>query len=393
MNWGRQRATLCSLVALSCLVAQAGCAGRTPDAVAPAVAASTPAVEDTSAPTTKATAPPIRATSVAAYSLPATTLHSNLALFGRRFVVTLAGRGVRDAVTIGSIRIGNPRTVARSAWRHGLINSVAGSGHWVAWVDQSHIQGPPGGYEVLWRVWAKNLATGRTRLLDSNGDTPDFFVPSVYAVGGDFLWDRAIDGGQESNEEAWSAGAAAAPEVLVRLRGVETPTSRSGRLVFLSGAVHQPARGRARGGDCWTVPLTGGHPRPLTDNALAMQCGVSGGRLIWSERNNGRGREARLDADPHSYWSRRLGGGARLLLRQGGFVGGWAAIGAGFVAWQGGDTRYTIHATGSSAQRHIRPGGGSNADARFVAQGHLLIFTLLFDGGRQVGVHVFRVTP
>ena len=174
------------------------------------------------------------------------------------------------------LRTENQSTVARSAWPGGFINWAAGTGDWVAWVDQSHRQGDSDP-NVLWRVWVTNTSSGRKRLLSTNGNMPDPFVPQVHAAGGYVFWTQA-EADRTAREYIWKAGAGAPRTAL---RHVEmTPgseTAADGQLVYLSRAAGRHT-GHTVGGDCWAVPLDGhGPPKPLTHTALAMGCAAHAG--------------------------------------------------------------------------------------------------------------------
>ncbi len=208
-----------------------------------------------------------------------------MALDADRVVFPLADEGGADWRSVGVLDVGahTQQVVAHSEFPQGLVNWVAGTGDWVAWVDQSRRQSDSDP-NVLWRVRAKNLATGEERLLAGNGTTGDPFVPRVHGDAGFFYWTEA-EADRSARELTWTA---AWPRPRAILRHAEmTPgseTAADDALVYLSRAA-TGKKGHTVGGDCWTVPLDGsGRPQPLTHTALAMGCAVSDdGDLVWSE--------------------------------------------------------------------------------------------------------------
>lgn len=134
---------------------------------------------------------------------------------------------------------------------------------------------------MLWRVWAANASSGHKRLLSSNGNTPDPFVPQVHASDGYVFWTQA-EADRTAREYIWKVGSGAPRAAL---RHVEmTPgseTAADGKLVYLSRAAGRH-KGHTVGGDCWAVPLDGHGPaKPLTHTALALGCAAHAGRLVW----------------------------------------------------------------------------------------------------------------
>lgn len=318
-------------------------------------------------------------------------------VFGHRFVMPV-GVGttpyIFNRVLLVDIGSGGRRIVAHSGWARGLINWAVGSGDWVAWVDQSRQQNDFS-YDVLWRVWAENLVTGRQRLLASNGGTPDPYVPQVLAGGGFFYWAQA-DRDRTAQELVWKPGSPAAPRTLLRHTQMTpgTETVSDGMLTYL-GSAGMPHTGHTVGGDCWTVPLTGGRPRALTHTALAMGCATSNGWLVWSQHIDPGIKHPPPDGivdDPWSYWSMPTSGGTPRLLHRGYTSSGYPDAGNGYAIWSPRDAAFTAHAVDSNAHLPIGPGrafdaavGSSIGDGFFAyAPGSSL--------QRPMVIHVVRIT-
>ena len=197
---------------------------------------------------------------------------------------TASDRGTSwNAVTVVDLATKSARVVARSAWPDGLINWVATTNDWVAYVDQSAEQGPDHP-AVLWRVEAVNLVTGATRELATSGGAPSPHIPVVNAQDGYVLWTQAEADGT-AQESVWdTTHRAATPTALLR-HAEMTPGSATvadGAMVFL-GRNGKGLSGHTVGGDCWQVPLAGGTPTPVTTTALAMACAARGHHVVWSQ--------------------------------------------------------------------------------------------------------------
>ncbi len=314
-----------------------------------------------------------------------------LALDGDTVIFPLADRGSDrwGEVAAVDLRTKNQSTVARSAWPGGFINWAAGTGDWVAWVDQSHRQGDSDP-NVLWRVWVTNTSSGRKRLLSTNGNMPDPFVPQVHATGGYVFWTQA-EADRTAREYIWKAGAGAPRTAL---RHVEmTPgseTAADGKLVYLSRAAGRHT-GHTVGGDCWAVPLDGhGPPKPLTHTALAMGCAAHAGWLVWSQHIDPTQKPLPPDGvldDPYQIVSSKLDGSDRRTLHRGYLSTGYPVVGDGFVTWQSGASAL-VHALSSSARTKLP--SGLNGTSLRAGDGSRLVY--VSTGGGSTILHVANVT-
>lgn len=277
---------------------------------------------------------------------------------------TTDAHGSWNQVGVAALNSDEPRVVARSAWPHGLINWVASTGSWVAYVDQSAEQSDSHP-EVLWRIWAVDTDTGRKVRLASNGQHPDAFVPIVLGRDGSFYWTSA-EADRTARESIWRPGWDAPRDVL---RHTEmTPGSETlvgDRLIYL-GPNGAGKRGHTVGGDCWSVPVTGGDPQPLTHTALALGCAASGDSLVWSQHVGAHPDKmpaAGLLDDPYTVWSRPLDGGQPTRLERGYILASPPLAGDGFASWDP-DGRRVVRSLTSERKVRLPAGSyGVTADA------------------------------
>jgi hypothetical protein len=301
-----------------------------------------------------------------------------------------SARPAWDRVGVVDLPAGSLQTVAHSAWTAGLINWVAVTGDWVAWVDQSHQQG---GREprVLWRVWALNLTTHERRLLSSNGSKPDPYVPQVHGRGGYFFWTQA-EGDRSAREQVWRTGSAHPPRAVLRhtemTPGSETLTE--GQLVYL-GPAGGGAAGRTIGGDCWSVPVDGSAPaRPLTHTALAMGCARDADTLVWTEHIDPDGplpADGVLD-DPYQVHAASFGSASERLLHEGYLPTGYPVVGASFVAWSAAGGAPVVHDLASGAAARLP----SPADGGHLASDGDQLVAYSAAGGADTSLTVVRIS-
>lgn len=233
---------------------------------------------------------------------------------------------------------GKPSTVARTQFSDGFINWVAAANDgWVYYVDQSHKQSDTDP-KVLWRVIGIDPGTGHKRMLASNGNTPDAYVPIVRAEGNWAFW-TAAEQDKTAREQLWTPGW---PEPRDLLRHTEmTPGSESilnNSLVYL-GPAATGATGHTVGGDCWAAPFNGGRPSALTHSGLALSCSASDDWLVWSQHIGDADTPPADDGvldDPYKVWAQR-DGGSPVLLHQGYISLGSIYVAQGKAIWQTSD--------------------------------------------------------
>jgi len=314
-----------------------------------------------------------------------------LAMDDRRVIFPFGDAGQSDYDRVASIDIadGSRQTLARSQWAAGLINWVAVTGDWVAWVDQSHRQGDDDP-RVLWRVWALNTSTHARRLLSSNGDVPDPYVPQVHGRDNYLFWTQA-EADRSARERVWRTDWTE-PRDLLRHTEM-TPGSESltrGQLIYL-GPSGLPGRGHTVGGDCWSAPLDGSQaPRPRTHTALAMGCSTSDNSLVWTQHIDPGGplpADGILD-DPYEFLASPLTGGPARLLHRGYLATGYPVAGTGFVLWHGIGGNLVAHSLSSNAAAKLparADGGAVTSDG-----GHLVAYRTA--GSTATSLTVARVT-
>lgn len=247
--------------------------------------------------------------------------------------------GDLDDASVMSLELqsGARSRVGHSEFRHGLVNWAGASGAWTIFTDQSHIQGN-GPARVLWRVVAVNPALHERRILQSNGEKPDPWVPWLGSRDDYVYWSSAeSDARRTAREWIWRYDW---PRPRSILRHAElAPGSESiggGSMVYL-GPQATTAPRKHVGGDCWRVPLTGGSPEPLTHTGLADGCATDGTWLVWETLippdTSPTPEEGLLD-DPYEVWAQRIDKGVPELLHRGYIQGGWPLVQSGFAVYQ-----------------------------------------------------------
>ena len=276
--------------------------------------------------------------------------------------------GSPDWNTVRVSHDGATRTTVRSQWPQGLINWVALSGHWLAYVDQSRGQGD-GSMDVMWRVWAADLNGDSRVLLASNGERPDPYVPTVDGGGGYFFWSQA-EKDRSAGEFAWRPGWQE-PRPLLRFAeltpGSET-YSRDG-VVFL-GPNGKGLKRHTTGGDCWRVGLDGGPPSALTHTALAMGCAASDDTLVWTQHLPRRDpRYADVGEQPFTTWTLDLDdpAAAPTKVYEGIQSGLFPVAGDGFAAWANVGTSFIMRSSTSGETTRVPDGRSVAASGSHVA--------------------------
>ena len=339
------------MAAVAALVAAtAGCSTPSNNATGHSVT-SAPPVPSSSAPASQA---PISVSTVATFPIQQGSV-GPLALDDTKVAFPFSDDGSESwtKVAVGDLGTQQRTVVAGTIWSRGFINWVAVTGDWVAWVDQSGRQSDADP-KVLWRVWALNLSTGKKQQLASNANTPDPFVPQVHAADGYVFWTQA-EQDRSARELAWKTGTAAPRQLL---RHVEmTPGSESAaedQLVYLSHAAGSH-HGHTVGGDCWSVPLGGGTPKPLTHTALAMGCDVTGDRLVWTQHIDPHQKPMPSDGvldDPYMVVSSKVDGSERKVLHRGYLSMGYPTSGQDFTVLPVGNS-VLIQAISSPAHNRL----------------------------------------
>lgn len=282
-------------------------------------------------------------------------------------------------LNVTKVSDGKTRTVASSGFDHGLITGAGIAGNWVAYVDQSAVQSDTQP-KVLWRVIAMNLETGATTVLDTNGDTPDPYVPSLQSQDHYIFWTSAESDGT-AREDLWRPGWAQPKDLL---RHVEmTPGSASidgDELVYLGPS--PDAHGQQTvGGDCWQVPLSGGEPVPLTDTALAMSCASTDGTVVYATHIDPETPNPPDDGildDPYELTARPSGGAAVTLHGNSYFSVAPVVATHGVVLWQAiSGKRFVQSVTDPSAKTGLP---GSSAGKAVVSNDELAVASTTPDG-------------
>jgi hypothetical protein len=286
---------------------------------------------------------------------------------------------------------GKQSLVASSHWSSGEIDSVAASGNWIVWVDQSDLLstgGPGGSTTVLWRVWAKNLTSGRRILLDTNGSTPDPLPPALVAGDGYVGW--TILTGRTVRSPIWKPGWAHSRTLSLPVKAYGPSAIADGKVIFLRYA--KTKLGRRYGlGDCWSYPLRGkGSLQQLTHSGLVQRCHASGTDLVWTEHIDPATHDSLTvrDAADDAYELKTvsLEGATEPRTIHEGSMQADPVVGSGFTLWfPSGPAQ--VSALDSSASTSFKGGGLAWWAA---THGNLVAYPR--EGKRSTTVSVVRVT-
>ena len=269
-----------------------------------------------------------------------------------------------DRVTSVRLTGGDGRTVARTQFTRGLINWVAASDDgWVYYVDQSRKQSDASP-RVLWRIIGIDPATGRKRELASNGDTPDAFVPIVRAQHGWVFWTSA-EADRTAREHLWKPGWTTPRDVLRHTEMTPGSESISGDQLVYLGAAATGTKKHTTGGDCWTVPLAGGSPRPLTRSALATGCAADDGWVVWSQHIGPDDAVPENDGildDPFTLLAQH-DGDAPITLHQGYFSLASLYVSSGAAIWQNPEGFRVVQDLEHPKEYQVLTAGGTTQSA------------------------------
>jgi hypothetical protein len=304
-----------------------------------------------------------------------------------------AGEADWDTVEFSDLETGRTRAIAHSEFETGLINWVATTGRWAAYVDQSSVQGNSDP-DVLWRVHAVDVDTGANEILASNGDRPDPYVPIVHGADGYFFWTQA-EADRTAQELVWRVGAA---EPVAILRHAEmTPGSETlsdGNLVYLGPAAERAGQEHTVGGDCWQLPITGGTPEPLTSRALVMSCAARGGQLAWTQHIDPTTKdlpsEGILD-NPYELWAEDTTDREPRLLHRGYITSGDPAVGDGFVLWENAHGVRVVQSLHSGKPHPWSKTKGDSAYQPAVASGSYAAHAS-GGSGAKITIFLYRIT-
>jgi hypothetical protein len=256
-----------------------------------------------------------------------------------RLVYSLREPGDRDEASVMSldVRTGDLTRVAHSEFDHGFINWAGVSGSWTVFVDQSHVQGN-GGMDVLWRVVAVNPELHQRRVLLSNGEVPDPWVPWLGSRDDYVYWSSAeSDAERTAREWLWRHDWSRPRALLRHMRLTPGSESIGGDSLVYLGAAAARTPGRHVGGDCWRVPLAGGSPEALTHTGRASGCAADATWLVWNTLIDPSTRPAPKEGfidNPYELWAERIDERKPMLVHRGYTAGGWPLVQDGFaISW------------------------------------------------------------
>jgi hypothetical protein len=269
---------------------------------------------------------------------------------------------------------GSVKAVAHTQFPGGFINWVAASPDgWIYYVDQSAKQSD-GNPRVLWRVVAVDPKTGDPKTLASNGGTPDPYVPIILSQDGWAFWTSA-EADKTAREQIWKPGWDKPRDVLRHVEMTPGSESLTGDSLVYLGKASTGATGHTVGGDCWSVPLDGGTPQPLTHTALAMSCGASGDWVVWTQHIGPKDPVPADDGvldDPYGLWAAK-GSEAPRLLHRGYFSSARPYVAGSIVVWSAQDGQRVIQSLAGSNATTTVPGHSAVLPA--VGNGKVVVMT------------------
>lgn len=232
--------------------------------------------------------------------------------------------------------------LARTGYRHGMINWVSRTGTWTVYVDQSRQQSDAHP-TTLWRLIAIEDTTGRTRTLDSSGGRPAYNVPRLRSDGGGVLWSSITR--EHRDALWWWKPSWPSPRLLVSGWDVDPATTRvdSERVVF--HARPKPSEATlSTAGECWSVPIQGGQPVALTrTGGLVLDCDAGDGWLVWRQtRNPTDPNPDDVEAEtPYELWAQHLHG-KPVLIHQGAMPYTYPYTAGGMLLWMENDEQVIL---------------------------------------------------
>ncbi|WP_203336947.1 hypothetical protein [Nocardioides limicola] len=294
------------------------------------------------------------------------------------------------------IETGEFRSVAKTNYPSGLIDWLAITGDHVVYIDSESVPDTFGGDPLRWQLWAVNLRTGESELIDESGPAGSMEGIAQNADDERVVWVRwadPLDPRKGMRIEQWEPGTK--PSVVAADLRISSAT------VYPSthGVVYPSlSRGQVRGTSRQDLHLLGedGVSTPLTSSGLLIDFTVNDDRLTWTEYSDPRS-VAEPAAEPYKIFTRRLGDPkAESVQVQEGYSDGNAVAGESFVAWwpQGrGIEMAAVPASGgteASVPDSVRLVMQRNVSARLDTDGDRLVFASTL-GGNKTRIHVLTV--
>jgi hypothetical protein len=242
-----------------------------------------------------------------------------------------------------NLKSGARAVLARTAFRHGMINWVVRVDDWTVYVDQSAVQSDADP-DVLWRVRAIRDGSAQAVQLDTSGNVPSSDVPTVRTEGTGVLWSSWNAHGSRRLLR-WNPGLAT-PEPL---RGnapmdlAPTSTSRA-KLVGESD------------GDCWSSKSDGTQSTQLTRSGRVLDCEADQRWLTWRERADPRDEDADLQRkdDPYEIWAQR-DGAKPFLVHRGYMPATYSYLTDDTILYVDSQSRYVLQDLEHRSHRHRFP--------------------------------------
>jgi hypothetical protein len=185
--------------------------------------------------------------------------------------------------------------IAKSRYRHGMVAWVEGSGDVIVYVDQSREQTDSDAL-TKWTLTAKNLSTGRTKVLDSSHGRLADSLPLPYAGDGMAVW-LVADANPKRNRIRVARLSTMAVHTLPTPRRAAEVGITDGHVVWAD----------SHNGEVFSEDLTNHKTLRLSRKGRAGQVRAADGYAVWPTPWTG---------DPHRIWLAKVGvaNSARLLF-------------------------------------------------------------------------------
>lgn len=245
---------------------------------------------------------------------------------------------VEDQVERVDARTGARVLAATTSFPRGFINWAVSNGPWTVYTDQSQEQGEGGRADVLWRVIATNTRTHENRVLASNRDKPDPFVPRPFSTGGYVYWSSA-EPDRSARETLWKPQWPRPRPLLEHESFVPGSETIDGDWLYFLAGPSRSTSGNDTGTDCWRIRLDGTDREPVTRSGLALSCMPHGDLLLWDDHVDPSVvpfESPEYSDNPYALWVATLGT-APFKLHEGHYYWSGPLIGHDFLAWSPAD--------------------------------------------------------
>jgi hypothetical protein len=237
-----------------------------------------------------------------------------------------------NTVFVADLATGHMRQIARSAFPHGDIEWVGGSGDYVAWTDKDR-EFSDDDSSSIWLLKVMDLDDGTVWTAASSGGVARIGAPLFRMSGSDLAWLAPTANLDSSDIRVVDLASHQVKTVLTGLQGGSMLGIDGSNIVYdANDAGVAPVDTQTRR-DIFVLPITGGTPRMLSDQHDVTFPSAGEGWAAWGTPNNG---------DAAQVWAASIGGPpAARMVYDGGNV--QRVVGQHFVAlWTNGTTALLV---------------------------------------------------